>query len=153
LLTWAICSVKVQALMNILAIIAVLTGSNFSTLCTQTQVNGKSGYVIETLSFNQTSSDERAPLNLTVTRSWFSDEKCASEVTSEDKLGMQVSLGEEIKNVFGTENEIVLEANYSSTVKTELGALSISKDQSSVRIARGFGNFRNTMLSVINYKK
>ena len=118
----------------------------YSLACTQTQINGRSGFVVESYSFEQTGTFE-------FTRTWFQDSQCEGEVVALDKEAGTYKLGKDSLNM-GMNPQGTVEADFTVKGATDLGLLWTSSDQSQVRVARGMkGGLRNTMLSFFIYKK
>lgn len=123
--------------------LALLAGL-WSTTCIQTQMsNVKSGYVIDSYSFNTTGDYE-------FNRHWFRDNACKESMGNERESGT-VELGSEINSFFAPKGTRVL--NFSSQHGIDLGAVLV--DNEGMRIARGTPNSlqRNTMLSLFVFRK
>jgi|GEM_PF-3085402 len=132
----------------ILALLASV--SSWNTPCSQTQVQMGSapeqGYAIDRMTVSSASE-------IQFVREWHHDSACADAAFQVDSEKGILKLGSAMSSVFGAQNgETVVEADFSLPGKTELGAIGISADHQTVRVARGFGQSRNTMLSLIGYR-
>lgn len=137
--------------MNSLALIAVLTSvSSWTTPCAQTQVGKYQGYTIDRASFVATEKTNEAKVELI--RDWYESPTCSGEAYGKDESKGTVTFGKELGSIFESANGSVVEADFTLNGVTELGAISVSGDQKTIRLARGFGALRNTMLSIIGYK-
>jgi len=104
------------------------------------------GYAIDRMTVSTTSK-------IQFVREWHHDSACADVAFRVDTETGALKLGSALDSVFGAQNgETVVEADFVLPQKTELGAIGVSADHQTVRIARGFGQNRNTMLSLIGYR-
>ena len=143
--------------MSLALIIAFLTGHQFNTVCTQTQDSGKSGYAIDSLSFEKGSSREDDKLAVKFVRTFYADTECkGEEESSKTQIGSVKVLGA-IEGFFkNNTGEEQFGANWSLNVakeeQIEEGSIGVNTRKSQLRISRntpGFG--RNTMLNMIAY--
>jgi hypothetical protein len=128
--------------MSILALMTALLGSNWSTTCIMTQSNGLQGYTIDQVSFEKNPTNKN--LETTFTRTWFEDQNCSVEKSASTEKA-SLTVGSRI-------NPTTFEADWNFNQKLELGAIAVSEDGKSLRMATtSFGSSRNTMLSLFSY--
>ena len=124
--------------------LALLAGL-WTTTCIQTQIaNSGQGYVVESYRIEKNGSYE-------FKRSWFHDPKC-SEPNGTDVESGTLEIGQKVSSFFTPGNSY--EANFSSQGGIDLGAIAL-KENDYIMVSRGVKNnsFRNTMLSLFQYKK
>ena len=125
-----------------------------------TQDNGTSGYTRDQIAFTGSTT---AP-EVDFTRNWYSDDQCSKSMNKQTTeiryadFGAPVQVMKMPGDTFET-----YEANWKhskSDVVPELGAIAVdvtydsahnAQQVKTVRIARGFGTMRNTMVSLFNY--
>ena len=107
-----------------------------------TQSNGLQGYTIDEVSF--TKNNDGKSLDTTFKRTWFEDSHCSIEKNSSTDQA-SLTIGSRL-------NSNTFEADWSFDQKLELGAIALSDDGKSLKMATSsFGNSRNTMLSLFSY--
>lgn len=124
--------------------LALLAGI-WTTTCIQTQIsNAGQGYVVESYHIEKNGSFE-------FKRSWFQDPKCGEPNGTDTESGT-LEIGEKVSSFFTPGNSY--EANFSSEGGIDLGAISLNENNY-IMVSRGVKNntFRNTMLSLYQYKK
>lgn len=124
--------------------LALLAGI-WSTTCIQTQIaSSGQGYVVESYQIEKNGSFE-------FKRSWFHDSKCGEPNGTDTESGT-LEIGDKVSSFFTPGNSY--EANFSSEGGIDKGAISL-KNNEFIMVARGVKNnsFRNTMLSLFQYKK
>lgn len=141
--------------MTILALLAVLAGSNWSTTCVMTQADGLQGYTIDSAAFKKASTEAKDTLDVTFTRTWFKDEKCAQSMGTTNVQTGTVMISNSLETIAfpGPASEDLFAADWTMNgARTQLGAIAISTDRKSIRTATtSFGGARNTMLSLFKY--
>lgn len=115
----------------------------WATTCIQTQNTNYAGFAIE-------SYDVRENGNYEFKREWFSDASCSSQYGVEKEEG-NLEIGKKLSGMF-VQGE-TYEANFTTTVGTDLGAVKI--DGKKIKVARGMRNstMRNTMVGIFEYAK
>lgn len=124
--------------------LALLAGI-WSTTCIQTQMGpDHQGFVVESFHIQKDGTYE-------FKRSWFRDPKCSNPSGTDTESGT-LEIGSKISSFFSPGNSY--EANFSSEGGIDLGAIAL-KENDYIMVARGVKNntFRNTMLSLFQYKK
>ena len=123
-----------------------LDGKTFVSNCTQTQINGLSGYVIEDYTFIQHEQQ------FLFGRTWFKDSKCSGEIVrSEGHVG-EFDIREEFLNG-GFNPKGTHKADFTTDKGTDKGLIYLNSDYSVLRISRGLiGGSRNTMLGLFEFK-
>jgi hypothetical protein len=132
--------------------VTALAQANLDTLsgswksnCVQSQMYGKQGFTTEQYTF-------KAIGEYSLVREWFKDPTCDQGSFDQDTETGTVKLGNEnTNNGFNPGN--TLEADFKHGSSTDLGLIWLDKNGSTVRVARGMGNMRNTMLSLFSYSK
>ncbi len=132
--------------MNILNLLAILAGTpQWSTTCVMTQADQLQGYTIDSVQFQKASPSSANELNVSFTRTWYEDDQCKQATGVTNTTAGQVTL----ENLI---SENVFAADWKINHTTQLGAIGISSDGKSIRLATtSFGNSRNTMLSLFQY--
>jgi hypothetical protein len=118
--------------------------ASWKMFCTQSQSSGKQGFMIETYTFTKTGSFQ-------LDRQWFKDAGCKTKTEIESESG-SIEIGKENTNN-GFNPVGTYEAQYKTEKGNELGLIWVDGSYSKLRLARGFGQFQNTMLGVFEYKK
>lgn len=130
--------------MNIITLIAILTGTNWSTTCVMTQANQQQGYTIDRVQF-QKSSLASTELNVTFIRSWYKDDQCKESKEIISNTTGTVNIGNPI-------SDDLYPADWKIENTVQLGVISYDSSNPSIRLATtSFGNSRNTMLSLFKY--
>ena len=141
--------------MNILTLIALLTGSNWSTTCVMTQADGLQGYTIDSAAFSKGTADASSTLNVSLTRVWYKDQNCTEVNGEKSAQSGTVTIGNPVQTMTfpGSVPETILAADWKlGEQTTQLGAIAIAQDGKSIRTATtSFGSSRNTMLSLFRY--
>jgi len=141
--------------MNILTLIALLAGSNWSTTCVMTQANGLQGYTIDSAVFTKGTADATSTLNVSLTRVWYKDQNCTDVNGEKSAQSGTVTIGNPIDTMTfpGSVPEDILAADWNLGEQvTQLGAIAVAKDGKSIRtVTNSFGSSRNTMLSLFRY--
>jgi hypothetical protein len=154
--------------MEISTLIATLLAvSSWNTQCIQTGVQNASYNRVEQYSVDQiqfVKSDD--VLNATFTREWHHAKDCKDEAFDIEKTETVASVATTEKQSEGSFQPMKpmkpfqnasLDTSFNADFKnlqtgtTELGMISLSSDLKTLRVARGFGVTRNTMLSIIGY--
>jgi len=126
--------------MTIATLIALLTAHSWTTDCIMTQKDLYQGYTRETVSFSS-----EASLKIRFNTIWFHDANCEKPQGIITEKEAFLALGKPI-----TSN--MLEADFLTPNKTELGALEYNASPKSIRMSTtSFGRSRNTMLSLFHY--
>ena len=114
----------------------------WSTTCIQTQISGRSGFVVETY-------EVAAPGDFTFSREWFTDSKCESAESTDQELGT-LKIGKAVSMSF-TPN--TYEADFKTLAGSDFGVVALKGDK--LKVGRGFLNSqaRNTMTGVFDYTK
>ena len=118
----------------------------WSTSCTQSQMNGKQGFVIETYEIAKAGEFK-------FKREWFKEKTCKGKSFSVDAESGTLALGNEYaSNGFAPPG--TLEADFKVGAKFDLGLLWVDSKYSKLRLSRGMGaSLRNTMLGLFEYLK
>lgn len=132
--------------------VAAFAQANLDTLsgswksnCVQSQMYGKQGFTTEQYTF-------RASGEYSMIREWFKDSTCDQGSFDQDTETGTVKLGNE-NTINGFNPGNTLEADFKHGSSTDLGLIGLDKSGTTVRVARGMGNMRNTMLSLFSYSK
>ena len=141
--------------MNLITLLAVLAGSNWSTTCVMTQADLEQGYTIDTVQFQKAPTAAESTLAVTITRTWFKDDQCSTASGKSSTVAGNVKIGKAISSgsIFNQSSELI-EADWTlnNSTCTELGAISYDKTSSSIQLATtSYGNTRNTMVSLFKY--
>jgi len=140
--------------MTILALIATLLGSQWSTTCVMTQSDNLQGYTIDTLTFQSDASNSKS-LELSSTRIWFKDENCTEALGAKSTVKGSVTIGNSLESMTfpGAPSEDIFAADWKlGTQAMQMGSIGIANDGKSIRTATtSFGSTRNTMLSLFRY--
>jgi len=143
--------------MHTLALIAALVSTHsWNTTCVMTQADGKSGYTIDSAVFQTIASPTNHlsyTLKVNITRNWYSDSQCSTSSDTSVIEDGTVTIGEALSNSsFSNVPETAFEADWATAGSTQLGAIAIANDKTSIRTATtSFGSMRNTMLSLFRY--
>lgn len=124
----------------------VLLAGTWLTACTSTQITGKQGFAIDTYAFTTSGEYENK-------RDWYKDANCTEKSYPADIEKGKVTLAAAITDSFSVAGSV--EANFKSTTGSDLGAVWVSEDRKTLRVARGMKNstMRSTMLGIISFKK
>lgn len=113
----------------------------WTTLCTQTQINGRSGHVLESYEITEDAT-------YTFTREWFKDASCTVDAGVEAEAG-ELKLGNRMSGMFVSGE--TYELDFTSGGKTDLGAVKVKEN--ALNFARGSKGsaMRNTMVGFFDY--
>jgi hypothetical protein len=112
--------------------------------CTQTQINGVSGHVLESYTFNSSSYQFK--------REWFKKADCKGTAFKLDAEEGTIKLGKENTNN-GFNPEGTFEIDYISSKGNDRGVIWLNDMGTKMRTARGLAENRNVMLGVFQYSK
>ena len=112
--------------------------------CTQTQINGVSGHVLESYSFNSSSYQFK--------REWFKKTGCKGNAFKVDAEEGTIKLGKENTNS-GFNPEGTFEIDFITSQVTNLGVIWLNDAGTKMRTTRGFPGDRSTMLGILQYSK
>lgn len=123
-----------------------LDGKTFVSNCTQTQINGFSGYVIEDYTFIQHEQQ------FLFGRTWFKDSSCSGEIVKTEGHIGEFEIREEFLNG-GFNPKGTYKIDFSTENGADKGLIYLNSGYSVLRISRGLvGGNRNTMLGLFEFK-
>ncbi len=111
--------------------------------CIQTQIDGRSGHVVETYRFTESG-------NMNFSRAWYGDQACTKPAGT-DACDGAIQLGNEVRGTFNPTG--TTEVDFRCGTRTDRGLLHM--EGRDLRVARGFAanGERNTMLGLFRYRK
>lgn len=122
-----------------------LDGRTYISNCTQTQINGFSGYVIEDYTFIK---HEKQFL---YGRTWFKDRNCAGEIIKTEGHTGEFTIGKEFLNG-GFNPQGTYKADFSTAEGIDKGLIYLNSDYTVLRISRGqIDGGRNNMLGLFEF--
>ena len=120
----------------------IMIAGLWGTLCTQTQINGQSGFVKETYDISSKGA-------FVYSRTWYSEKTCSAK-TSVDTENGTLRIGGSLNSMF---NPSAVAVDFESNGAVDLGGMGL--EVNILKVARGQKgqSMRNTMLAIIGYKK
>lgn len=123
-------------------ILALLIGI-WSGPCTQTQIDGRAGYTIESYEISEKG-------HYAFTRTWYKGQGCEVSVGEDEETG-KLTIGRRLSGMFVT--GLTYEVDFQSLTGEDLGAIRLSDNV--IHVARGQkgSSFRNTMVGVFDFHR
>ncbi len=135
--------VKIFLILTIISSSLFAIEGSYETSCIQTQMNQTQGNIIETYTFSNDS--------FKMIRRWFRTPSCTGDIFQTNiEEGTYIIGKENLNNGFNPKGTFDLDLSIKDS--KSLGLIWISEDKTVLKISRGIGNMRNTMLGLFEYK-
>jgi len=116
---------------------------SWSILCTQATIDSQKGFLIETYTFKDSS--------FTRTRDWYSDSVCNKKTSSEIEKGKILISNNTSSNSFNPPK--TYKASFRTSNGTDHGLIWLDEAHAKIRLSRGIGKNKSTLLGIFDYIK